>query len=501
MKILFIYPTMVTEVPMTLAGLSAIAKHKGWETKAVVNTFKRTLTTAEFVNEAISYKADIVAISMITFDVLFTYELIRKLRKAKLYVIVGGAHPTDCPEECLEAGANCVIVGEGEEQFKEILNTYPNCKGGIMQKRERVEINELPLPDLDVFDKELFKGEDGLIKGFHRIYTSRGCPGCCTFCDWKVFGQVFKEYDVKKIVEEIKRRRDVYGINNFSIADDCFTVNRERVIEFCKLIKPLGVQWRANSRANLVDLEMLKEMKDSGCHSIAFGLESGDQETLMKIGKKVTLEDNIKAPKLAHEAGLEVYGCLMVGFPWEDAGHIKNNIKFIKELWNDVSLFQVSGSLMPFPGTAIYRQYSKRYGFENYWLKPEYQQFGIQVYQNALNPLRVSTFYQRYLFDDTYIQKEYFFTYTKEYKKAVRKMVWEIGKHNLLFMFPNRKLKQKFILGLSWLSMFMFDRFPNLEKDIGGLLFSIFHSKDRRVGIEKIRDSRRGIKKSYSNPN
>jgi radical SAM superfamily enzyme YgiQ (UPF0313 family) len=489
MKVLFIYPTMVSEAPMTLAMLSGVAKRKGWETKSLVNTFKKPLSINEFVFETIKYKPDIVAISMITFEVLFVRELIRKLRKAKFFVVVGGAHPTDCPEECIEAGANVVIVGEGENVLKKILFDYEaNEHIEQIQKGEPIDLSELPLPDLDVFDRELFTDKSGFIKGFHRIYTSRGCPGTCTFCDWQVFKQNWRPYPTEHIIADIKKRMN-YGINTFSIADDCFTVDRERAIELAKEFKKLGIVWRTNSRADLVDYEMLKTFKDCGCHSIALGLESGDSETLKRVGKRVTLEQNIEAPKLAHKAGLEVYGCLMTGFPWETTKHVENQIKFVHELWNDVSLFQVSGSLMPFPGAAIYRQYAKEYQFEEYWLKPDYQKLGIQVYQNAENPLAVSTFYQRYLFDDTYIQRDYFFTYSKDYKKAVRRLVWEIGKHNMLFMFPGRPLKQKLVLLAAKLSMMLYDINPEIEMKIGGRLF---RGKSK---IESVRDKRRGFVK------
>jgi len=481
---------------MTLGMLSAVARKEGWQTKAIVNTFNKPYSVAEFVQEAINYKADIVGISMITFEVNFVYELIRKLKKAKLNVIVGGAHPTDCPEECIKAGADAVVIGEGEEILKDILKEYPNIKKGIRDRKPYLELDKLPLPDLDIFDKETFTDEEGFMKGFHRIYTSRGCPGCCTFCDWQVFKQCWRPYPTQKIIADIKRRKKEYGINSFSIADDCFTVDRERAIELSKEFKKLGIIWRTNSRANLVDQELLNIFKDCGCHSIAFGLESGDPETLQKIGKMVMLEQNIQAPKMAHKAGLEVYGCLMTGFPWETPKSVENQIKFIHELWDDVSLFQVSGSLMPFPGTAIYRLFAKEYGFEKYWLKPEYQKFGIQVYQNAINPFSVSTFYQRYMFDDTYIQEEKFFKYTKEYKQAVKKLVWEIGRHNLRFMFPNQDLRP--ILLKAKLSMMLYNLFPNLERKIGGTIYK--HIKGRSK-IEKVRDKRRGITKTYDNPN
>lgn len=499
---------MITEAPMALGMLAPILKD--FEVSAFVNTFKYPLEVEDYLERARGIK--FIGISMITFGVLKTYALIKKLKEEQKnrVIVVGGAHPTDCPEEVIGAGADIVVRGEGEgtleelcaywrgeKELKDILGITYQENGKIVSNppRPRLDIENLPIPDLDIYDIDIFRDKNGFIKGFHRIYTSRGCPGACTFCDWKVFGQKFKYYSVSRIIEDIKRRRDVYGIKSFSIADDCFTVIPERVFEFCKLIKPLKIEWRANSRANLVTLEMLKAMKDAGCHSVAFGLESGDPETLLRIAKRITLEENIKAVQMAHEVGLECYGCLMTGFPWETVKNVENQIKFVKKVWEDVSLFQVSGCLMPFPGTAIYYRYNKEYGFTKYWTKPEHQNSGIQIYQNFLNPYSVSVFYQRVLFDDTYVHEERFFTYPKEYKKKVRELVLEIGKHNLEFMFPNKKIKQKIYLLLARLSMFGYDWLPGLERKVGGLLFNLFNKNGQRSGIEKLRDKRRGIAK------
>ena len=277
MNFLLVYPTKITEAPMTLAMLGAVLREEGIQVFTLVNTFAHPITKETVVARAKEVKADWVGISTLTFQVLWVYELVQTLKRAGFQVILGGPHATDCPQEGLVAGADIVVCGEGEGALRDIARG--TIQSGIVAKRPRLDISTLPQPDLEVFDTREFLDEEGFVKGFHRIYTSRGCPGVCTFCDWKVFGQRFFEYDIKEVVREIARRQGVYGLQSFSIADDCFTVNRERVMEFCSLIKPLGVKWRGNSRANLVDLEMLQAMKDSGCHSIAFGLESGDPET------------------------------------------------------------------------------------------------------------------------------------------------------------------------------------------------------------------------------
>jgi len=486
MKMLFVVPTLISETPMTLGMLSAVAKKEGWQTASCINTFKKPLSVQDFVDAAKDYNADIVAINMLTFSILFVYDIVKALKKAGFVVMAGGPHPTDCPWECIDNGVDIVVVGEGEKQLQEVCRN-PQIRG-ILNRHEPLDLN-IALPvDLDVFDKELFIMEDNLIKGFHRLYSSRGCPARCTFCDWQVFKQNLRMYPLENIINDIKFRKEKYGITSFAVADDCFPLNKKRVMDFCEMVKPLNIKWRFNSRANLVTYQMLKAAVDSGCFSVAFGFESGSPETLKRVRKGVTLQQNIDAAWMAYDAGLQVYGCMMTGFPWETVKHIRENIEFIKKTWNAVTLYQVSGSLMPFPGTAIYQEYSKEYGFENYWLRPEYQKLGIQIYQNYANPLSVSTFYQRYLFDDTYIQEDTFFKYTPEYKKAVKKLVLNIGEHNLEYMLSENGSKRRLYFELAKISMFLYNYFPNLEKYIGGKLCK------GKSHIELLRDKKRGIK-------
>ena len=488
MKMLFVVPTLISETPMTLGMLSAVAKNEGWHTASCVNTFKKPLQIHDFVNVAKDFQADIVAINMLTFRVLYIYDLIKALKAEGFVVMVGGPHPTDCPQEVNDAGADIVVVGEGEKQLENVCKN-PEIRG-ILDRQKPLDLSTALPVDLDVFDKELFTMEDNLVKGFHRLYSSRGCPARCTFCDWQVFKQNLRMYPLEQIINDIKHRKEVYGITSFAIADDCFPINKKRVMDFIRQVEPLNIKWRFNSRANLVNPEMLKAAYESGCFSVAFGFESGSPETLKKIRKGVTLSQNIEAAWMAHNAGLQVYGCMMCGFPWETVSHIKENLEFIKNTWDAVTLYQVSGSLMPFPGTAIYKEYSKTYGFENYWMDPDYQKLGIQIYQNYSNPLSVSTFYQRYLFDDTYIQEDTFFKYSPDYKYAVKELVLKIGEHNLEYMLSESTLKRKLYMLFAKMSMSTYSHFPKLEKYIGGKLHK------GKSSVESLRDSKRGIKKN-----
>jgi len=511
-RVLLIYPNMISEAHMTLAMLAAIIQKEGFQASILVNAFRRPLEIADYIYAAKEFKADAVGISIFTLNVLYTYQIIRDLKQEGFFVLAGGPHATDCPEEVVNNGADIVVRGEGEMTLQELCK-YWNGEAGLSlatikgiayrgnegevcltKSRPRMKsLDQLPTPSLDLHDINLFRQPDGLIKGFHRVFTSRGCPGRCTFCDWKIFGQRMAYYSIPVVVDEIKRRAAKYGIRSFTINDDCFTVNKKRVMEFCNLISQIRpkLSWRVSSRANLVNQQMLNAMKESGCHLITFGLESGDPETLRRINKGVTLEENINVPNMAAEEGLEVYANLMIGFPWETVSSVDNNIQLIRETEDSVYLYQVSGSLVPFPGTVIYEQFSDIHGFGEYWLDESYQHVGIQTYQNSAAPFAISTFYQRHLFDDTYIQSDVFFKYASEYKDKVREMVLKIGKHNLKTLYSDSAFKRLTILSMARGSMGLYRIWPEFEKKVGGFLFNL--QKGKRPKVERRLDETRGF--------
>tara|TARA_B100000315_G_scaffold260170_1_gene319669 strand:- start:29 stop:1780 length:1752 start_codon:yes stop_codon:yes gene_type:complete len=553
-NVLLIYPTIIGEIPNSLAMIAGVLKEKGFNVSTAINTFKKAITPHEFVAKARECEAEIVGIAMLTFQVLEVYELIRLLKKEGLIVVLGGPHPTDAPKEVIEAGADIVVRNEGEVTMGELCDywsgnpiqsvrmnqvngsvpwiqkpdlgyyaglnispddivqekgeglaaiqgiTYRNEDGKIVTNppRKRVadaELAELPSPDFDPFDREAFRQNDSLIRGIHRIYTTRGCPATCTFCDWRVFGQRVSFEPMPKLMEEIQRRVDKYGVTNFTIADDVFTVNKKHVAGFCEAIKKIQpkVSWQASTRAEFVNLEMAEMMKAAGCYLISFGIESGDEETLQRMDKRCTVEDNYNAVRVGAQAGLQVWANLMTGFPWETPQSVANSIKFVRETWDDVYLFQVSGSLIPFPGTRIYDEYADEYGFKEYWLEPKRQGYGIQIYQNSVNPYAVSTYYQRNLFDDSYIQEESFFTYTNEFKEKVKEFVFEVGRHNLETLYPDNKWKQRLILSTANLSRVLYKSFPNLEKSIAGRIFARRAKQGKRAKAEAHRDVKRGV--------
>lgn len=486
MRAMLIYLPQITEIPYSLAVLSAVFKDNGYTPKALINTFKRPLSNREILEEIERYNPQVIGISMLTLQVLRTYDLIKHLH---CKVLVGGTHATACPDEVARTGA-IVVRGEGEETLKEILQNKPLSEiqgisylkdGEVIHNPPRKRIKEFLDPYYEAFDLDLFRLDDGLVKGIHRVFTSRGCPGKCTFCDNRTFGRKVTYLNIDSVLKDIERRIKYYGVKSFVVDDDCFTVNKKHVEAFCRGIKKLGVKWQCEGRVDMITPSLARTLKDSGCYQITFGMESGDPETLLRTQKGTTVGQNIEAARIAHSEGLQVDAYVMFGFPWETVKSLDNTLNMVYELWDEVHLFNGSGSLTPFPGIGLYDQ-----KFGAYWLKPKYQNCGQSLYQNSENPYEASTFYQRVLYDDTYIQEGYFFDYPKDFKKKMYEVAYEIGRHNLESMYPS-VLKQKLTLLGCRASKSLYSVFPNLEKGIGKLV----HIK-KRPSVEVRRFEERG---------
>jgi radical SAM superfamily enzyme YgiQ (UPF0313 family) len=481
--------------------ISAIFKEQGWETRCEVCTFKRPLDNADFMRIAREYNPDIVGISMITMQVLKVYDLIRQLKAEGFKVIVGGTHATSCDVEAVEHGADIAIRNEGEDTLREILQgkdlfdirgiTFKADETTVstMPRARITDLSTLPDPDFSGFDIEQFR-DGGLVKGISRVFTSRGCPGKCTYCDYQVFGQKVVLKPMDRIMADLQRRVDLYGVTNLIVDDDCFTANKKHVTAFCEGIKKITprVVWQSETRADMMTPEIAAMMVDAGCYMVLFGIESGDPETLRRTRKGISLEKNIEAVKIAHAAGMKVGVYIMFGFPWETTDSLDNDLKMIHELWNDTHLFNGSGSVIPFPGTEIYRQYVNEYDFKDYWLKPRFQDCGVSLYQNAVNPYAVSTLSQRYLYDDSYIQEQYFFDYSPEFLKKMSEVSCEIGRHNLGTMYKSHPVKRRLFTAACQLSRAVYGMFPNLEKHIGSIL-----AGPKRPNVEKQFNTSRGL--------
>jgi len=193
-----------------------------------------------------------------------------------------------------------------------------------------------------------------MIKGpYTFIVTSRGCPAGCKYC----IKHVSYQYSVRlrspeKLHEEIQQLYDL-GVHHIHMYADLFTVNRDQVIELCKLLIERGpkITWTSNSRVDYVDEEMLTLMGQAGCNLISWGIESGNEMILKKAHKGYRMEQAYNALNWAHKAGIKNWGYFIIGLPGETVETIQETIEFSKKLPLDIALFHVAA---PYPGTPFF---------------------------------------------------------------------------------------------------------------------------------------------------
>ena len=253
------------------------------------------------------------------------------------------------------------------ENFEKIKGITYRFNDKITENNNRKLIENLdsvPFPAYHLLpmDKYRLKFSDvgalGNFKEIGRPYgviiTSRGCPFDCIFCSSrKLWGRKWRARSAENIIEELKILRYKYGKTKLSFMDDTFTLNKDRVMKICDLIRKenIDISWICVTRVDLFDEEMATALKKAGCFLVWFGLESGVQKTLDFLKKGFTVEKAEMAVKIAIEANLDVCGFFIIGVPGETREDIFKTINFASNLNLTAAEFNL---FIPFPGTKIY---------------------------------------------------------------------------------------------------------------------------------------------------
>jgi anaerobic magnesium-protoporphyrin IX monomethyl ester cyclase len=338
---------------------------------------------------------DYIGISTTTSSFLDGIEIARLAKEVKpdTKIVFGGVHISALKDELLQdyPVIDFGVVGEGEETLLELIeresSDFNKIKGLIYRKNSKVVFNgrRNKLMDLDNLTFPSYHK----LKGFPHHYqlpifnypkypntiivTSRGCPFQCSYCDRSVFLKSYRYNSAEYILELLKYLRKRYNIRHVNIYDDTFLLNRNRVMEFCKLKIRNRVKTTFNcaARAEQVDMELLKLLKKAGCWMISLGIETGDDELLKRhrsYGKKEPPPDilNImrKNTYLIKKAGMRAKGLFMMGLPGETEASIDRSMNYVFSLpLDDFNLSR----LTPFPGSPMYRDIHKHGVFQENW--------------------------------------------------------------------------------------------------------------------------------------
>jgi hopanoid biosynthesis associated radical SAM protein HpnJ len=295
-------------------------------------------------------------------------EAIKNQRPATTIGFIG-AHAAVLPTETLKASHAIDWVGRKEFDFtcKEVAEGAPLSEvrglsfkkdGKIIHNPERDLIHDMDsLPwVVDVYkrDLQIEKYSIGYLKEpYISLYTGRGCPAQCTFCLWPqtIGGHKYRVRSAENVAAEMAHAKKLFPqVQEFFFDDDTFTANLPRAREIARKLKPLGLTWSCNSRAN-VNYDTIKLMKDCGLRLFLVGYESGNQQILDRIKKGITIEEAKQFTQACKEIGVMIHGTFILGLPVETKETIEETIQYALEL--DVFSIQVSLAA-PYPGTELY---------------------------------------------------------------------------------------------------------------------------------------------------
>jgi hopanoid biosynthesis associated radical SAM protein HpnJ len=280
-----------------------------------------------------------------------------------------GAHAAVLPTETLKASPAIDWVGRKEFDFtcKEVAEGRPLAEvhglsyrkdGKIVHNPERELIHnmdELPwVVDVYKRDLQIEKYSIGYLKEpYISLYTGRGCPAQCTFCLWPqtIGGHKYRVRSAENVAAEMAHAKKLFPqVQEFFFDDDTFTANLPRAREIAQKLKPLGLTWSCNSRAN-VNYETIKLMKDCGLRLFLVGYESGNQQILDRIKKGINIEEAKRFTQNCKDLGVIIHGTFILGLPVETKETIEETIRYALDL--DVFSIQVSLAA-PYPGTELY---------------------------------------------------------------------------------------------------------------------------------------------------
>lgn len=350
--------------PTDLLYLAAIAEHCGYEAK-----IKDYSLGGDFQQDLKEFNPDYLVANIATPTFKSDMEAVALAKSIipNLITIVKGApfltYNTNVIYE--NPFIDYVIMGEPELTLKEILEGVPNneilgiCYAENMQgiKNEQRPFNEdldsLPFPARHLVDNSIYKRPDnGMVQAV--IKVSRGCPFHCFFClATPVSGVKVRTRSAENIIAEIKECVEKYNIKNFLFWSDIFNFDREWTLNLCRKIIDSGLKitWSANTRANTMDDEMASLMYKAGCRLASIGVESGSQEMLNQMGKKITLDDIRKTVKILKKNKIKIYNYFVIGLPWETEKTVEQTIKFAIELDSNFISFYTA---TPLPGTRFF---------------------------------------------------------------------------------------------------------------------------------------------------
>jgi anaerobic magnesium-protoporphyrin IX monomethyl ester cyclase len=370
--------------PLGLLYLSSHLKRAGIR----VGIFDGTFRTIEDFSDALDrHRPPIVGIAVNLMTKRNALRMIAVARRRGAKVIIGGPDPPHHAASYLDAGADVVVIGEGEQTLEELVGVLKSSKasagqagdaelakmsgivfraadGSIVRTPARPLLPDLdaqPYPDRDAIDLPAYlnawRERHGV--GTVSLITARGCPYTCTWCSRSVFGETHRRRSVTNVADEVEAIVDRYHPERLWYADDVFAIHRSWTIAYATELerRKLRLPFECISRAERIDDDVAAALASLGCFRVWIGSESGSQRILDAMKRKVSVAQVHDAAARLRRHGIEVGMFIMLGYDGERMEDLQATVDHLKVTSPDVFLTTVS---YPIKGTPYYEQVADR---------------------------------------------------------------------------------------------------------------------------------------------
>lgn len=370
--------------PLGLLSLSAYLKREGFS----VEVFDSTFSTRDGLRGRLDAGSGVLGLYTNLMTRPAVLAITAEARARGWTVVLGGPESANYPAEYLAAGADVVVLGEGEETLRELVPAlarrgprrlhglagvaFRDEDGAVVTGPPRPQVRSLdtlPWPDREAIDHEpyLRAWRERHGEGSVNLITARGCAYKCDWCSHAVFGFTHRRRSPANVADEVAWIRERYAPEQVWYADDVFTVSHRWLLEYAVELerRSIRIPFETISRADrLGSEEVLAALARLGCRRIWIGSESGSQRLLDAMRRGVTVEQVRNATRGAQRHGIEVGMFLMWGYDGETVEDVEATVEHVRSALPDVFFTTLA---YPIKGTGYYEKVKDRVALPGPW--------------------------------------------------------------------------------------------------------------------------------------
>jgi anaerobic magnesium-protoporphyrin IX monomethyl ester cyclase len=363
--------------PLGILYICAHLRSKGLSVEVFDSTFSSRQQLFELLRQGPPAVLGIYANLMTRPNVV---EILRVAKDAGWKTVVGGPEPSAYIDEYLDAGADVIVIGEGEVTLEELVPAlrshsaealgevkgiaFQTPEGTVVRTPPREQIRDIdaqPWPARESIDLAqylaVWREHHGM--GSVSLITARGCPYHCRWCSHEVFGKTHRRRKPASVADELEWLISRYQPEMAWMADDVFTIHHGWLFQYAAELKRRGLRlpFECISRADRLSPQVVATLAEMGCFRVWIGSESGSQRILDAMERGVTAEEVRSAVAMCRSHGIKTGMFLMWGYEGEELGDIEATIEHVKKTDPDIFFTTVA---YPIKGTPYFAEVAAR---------------------------------------------------------------------------------------------------------------------------------------------